>query len=138
MFGKSYSKKSIDDAASLVVRIDRIIENQLQTSPVKGIPFNYEFQPIKLFPGKEKRNKAKIRSLFNSGVLYALLEIKFDGKNKDFFKYAKKVLYRTFNYGLGIRFGKMMYKSLLRDSQDTYEPNFRKGYKWGQSLYEKL
>ena len=138
MFGKSYSKKSIDDAASLIVRIDRVIESQLEKFPVDGIPYNFEFQPIKLFQGKEKRNKAKIKSLFVSGLLYALLEKKFDGKNKDFFKYTKKVFSRTFNYGLGVRFGKMMYKNLLMHSKDTYEPNFRKGYKWGLSLYKRL
>lgn len=138
MFGKSYSKKSIDDAASLIVRIDRVIEIELKRYPVEGIPFNYEFQPIRFFQGKKKRNKAKIKSLFISGLLYALLEKKFDGKNKEFFKYTKKVFSRTFNYGLGARLGKMMYKNLIRDSQDTYEPNFRKGYKWGQNLYERL
>ena len=76
MFGKSYSKKSIDDAASLIVRIDRVIEPQLEKFPVDGIPYNFEFQPIRLFQGKEKRNKAKIKSLFVSGLLYALLEKK--------------------------------------------------------------
>ena len=138
MFRKSYSKKSIDDAASLVVRIDRIIETELENFPVEGIPFSHEFLPIKLFQGNEKRQKAKIRNLFNNGVLYAVLEKKFDGKNKDFFKYAKKVFSRTFNYGFGLRLGKKMYKGLLRDSKDTYEPNFRKGYKWGQNLYERI
>ena len=138
MFGKSYSKKSIDDAASLIVRIDKIVEIELEKFPVEGIPFNYEFQPIRLFQGKEKRNKAKIKSLFVSGVLYAVLEQKFDGKNKQFFKFTKKVFSKTFNYGLGVSLGKMMYKNLLRDSKDTYEPHFRKGYKWGQNLYERL
>jgi len=138
MFGKSYSKKSIDDAASLIVRIDRIVEIELERFPVEGIPFNFEFQPIRIFQGKKKRNKAKIKSLFVSGILYAILEKKFDGKNKEFFKYTKKVFSKTFNYGLGVRLGKMMYKNLIRDSKDTYEPNFRKGYKWGLSLYERL
>ena len=138
MFGKSYSKKSIDDAASLIVRIDRIVEIELERFPVEGIPFNFEFQPIRIFQGKKKRNKAKIKSLFVSGILYAILEKKFDGKNKEFFKYTKKVFSKTFNYGLGVRLGKMMYKNLVRDSKDTYEPNFRKGYKWGLSLYERL
>ena len=138
MFGKSYSKKSIDDAASLIVRIDRIVEIELERFPVEGIPFNFEFQPIRIFQGKKKRNKAKIKSLFVSGILYAILEKKFDGKNKEFFKYTKKVFSKTFNYGLGVRLGKMMYKTLVRDSKDTYEPNFRKGYKWGLSLYERL
>jgi hypothetical protein len=138
MFEKTYSKKSIDDAASLIVRIDKIVEIELEKFPVEGIPFNYEFPPIRLFQGKEKRNKAKIKSLFVSRVLYAVLEQKFDGKNKQFFKFTKKVLSKTFNYGLGVRLGKMMYKNLLRDSKDTYEPHFRKGYKWGPNPYERL
>ena len=100
MFRNSYSKKSVDDAASIIARIDVIIERELNDFPVEGIPFSHEFLPIKLFPGKEKKEKAKIRNLFNNGVIYAVLEKKFDGNNKDFFGYAKKVFSRSFNYGL--------------------------------------
>jgi hypothetical protein len=135
MFGNSYSKQSIVKAAGLILNLDESLENELHLNPVEGIPFQDEYLPITFFGGSKKRAKAKIRHLFTTGAMSCILTNEFDGKDRHFHKFVQEVFDSSFNYGVGMKFSKKMFKLFKKDFKNPTDITFQKGVMWASSHY---
>ena len=139
MFIKSFSQKSVESAVSITARLIIEFDKQLDKYPVNDLPSEKEIARKGVIDllcfSREKRKKLEIKARFINGALMAVLEKKFDGSNKDFFRYAQKVFVKASRAGAPI--GKATYKNFRRDAKDPHEKFFRKGYKWGESYYER-
>ena len=73
-------------------------------------------------------NKSKLYK--NFGVQHGFIKGKFKGKSEDFDDFFKEVVIKTHNHGLGLNFGKSIYKehkSLIKKMDEDYFSGIKLG-----------
>jgi hypothetical protein len=99
---KSYSRFDVLEMAALLREIE---EDAEQNAPpiVEG---------MLEWAKKDPSNKRKVNRAF--GIMSGIVTGKYAGSPCDFGRFFKEVIKRTYNYGFGANFGKMMFRDHTR------------------------
>jgi hypothetical protein len=122
MFGSSYSNQAIEDAVYQVRYFDDNTETLLSAFPPDN---DDEFILI-------HRDNGKIKLAFGFGVISAISNYYFDGKPKALDEFIKKVIIKSFNYGILANEGKNVYKTFKRPEYRNSEYFFQ-GSRWARN-----
>lgn len=122
MFGSSYSNQAIEDAVYQVRYFDDNTETLLSAFPPDN---DDEFILI-------HRDNGKIKLAFGFGVISAISNYYFDGKPKALDEFIKKVIIKSFNYGILANEGKNVYKTFKRPEYRNSEYFFQ-GNRWARN-----
>ena len=132
MFGKSYSDQSLINFISVLESLD--LDHQLTLYPVKGIKPQSELtmDGLKDFFNSYKKNLAINRSLFESGIIYYLLEYYFDGKPRDKDKFLKEGIEAASSF-----FADKAFKTIRKNAKNPQNSFYRSGYLWGEKFHNR-
>ena len=124
MFGNSYSNQAIEDAVYQVRYFDDNTETLLGAFPTD----NYdEFILI-------HRDNPMVRLAFGFGVVTAISNYYFDGKPKALDEFIKKVIIKSFNYGILLNEGKNVFKTFKKPEYRNSEYFFL-GSRWARNNF---
>lgn len=122
MFGSSFSNQAIEDAVHQIRYFDDNTETLLSAFPPDN---NDEFKLI-------HRDNGKVKLAFGFGVITAISNYYFDGKPKALDEFIKKVIIKSFNYGILANEGKNVYKTFKRPEYRNSEYFFL-GSRWARN-----
>jgi hypothetical protein len=118
MFGKQKKSYSESDVYSLAMEWREIEESADCGTPAGGM-----IEWAKVGDNKRKLHK-------NFGIQHGFIKGKFKGKSEDFDDFIKEVVIKTHNHGLGLNFGKSIYKehkSLIKKMDEDYFSGIKLG-----------
>ena len=138
LFKVSYSKSTVYRAITALKEFDKIYDSELELFPVDNLPpkSSIQHQKISSFFSSKSKAAAKLITSFQNGVIHVILRKYYDGKENQFNKFSKVVLYEVFNYGFMTNFGKLMYKGFSQKKH--VDPEFWvKGENWGREYIKR-
>jgi hypothetical protein len=110
MFGrpKSFTESDVSEMVVALREIEECAENE--APPIPG--------GMMQWANNDPNNKRKVNKAF--GILHGFVAGKFVGDMSEFERFFKAVIIKTYNYGFGSNYGKMMYRdhSRLREAMD--------------------
>ena len=116
-FSKSYSDNAVQKSAKWIRFFNDNLNSLLSMHEAKyhsKITKFFSVQHLGVFD-RQKKEAAIIMKTFVNGAMMSILNHFFDGKNKDFDKFAKEAIILAFDLGFGMNDGKSKFKSFMKD-----------------------
>jgi len=139
MFSKSYTDGSIYKSSAAFVYFNYNIDNLLKEYKVDDLKelseINSPAGVLEMFnpPNPEWKKQISERQAFTNGVLNYILNRYYDGEQRQFDEFAKKVFMEAFNEGFGRNYGKMLHKHFIQ-RKHTNATFWVKGETWAVDI----
>lgn len=117
LFSKSYSDSAVQKSARWIRFFNDNLNFLLSIHEAKyhsKITKFFSVQHLGMFD-RRKKEASIIMKTFGNGAMMSILNHFFDGKHKDFDKFAKDAINLAFNLGFGMNNGKSMFKGFIKD-----------------------